>query len=115
MGSSFTKTIGPRSEYRADPNMTIEIDYRDPLHVEKAKRELYELFLDRKIIHVANFEQAQTEIQKLREQRDNLHKLLNSAKTNSQLKMQDKTDILKFQSNHIASTSDGNLSLNSRV
>jgi hypothetical protein len=79
MGSSFGKSIGPRSGYRPDPSTKVEIDYRDPMHAEKAKRELYALFLDEKIAHVSALEEAQAEVKKLIQDRDRLQKLIDAS------------------------------------
>jgi len=68
MGSSFGKSIGPRSGYRPDASTNKEIDYRDPLYAERAKRELYTLFLDGKIAHISNLEELQAKLDKMQKE-----------------------------------------------
>jgi hypothetical protein len=76
MGAGFSKSIGPKSGYRPDPNSQPEIDYKDPINAERAKRELYALFLDDKIVHSSSLEEAQAEIKKLTDELAQLKKLI---------------------------------------
>lgn len=78
MGSSISKSLGPRSVYRPDSNANTEIDYRDPVHKERAKRELYGLFLDGKIVHISNFEELQTKMEQSLHEQSRLQKLGNN-------------------------------------
>lgn len=105
MGSSFGKSVGPRSGYRPDPSTRAEIDYRDPMHAEKAKRELYALFLDEKIAHVSALEEAQAEVKKLSQDRDRLQKLIDASATMNPIsKPENILDTSKTQPSHKPAT-----------
>lgn len=102
MGSSFNKSIGPRSGYRPDSSTNVEIDYRNPAHAEKAKRELYTLFLDGKIVHISNLEELQSKINKLLQEQSRIKQPENhTEEAKRPMKMENKVATPKSQATHM--------------
>jgi hypothetical protein len=82
MGNTESKVeIGPKSSLERGLEMTnTEIDYKDPQNSKKAKKELYALFLDDKLVHVSRVEESTERISQLEESNKRLQEELDNYK-----------------------------------
>jgi chromatin segregation and condensation protein Rec8/ScpA/Scc1 (kleisin family) len=63
MGANLTTAVGPKSTHKDEGSD--EVDYKDPRNEARARNELYNLFQEDKIVHVAKLEEAEDKIQRL--------------------------------------------------
>ena len=83
MGANASTAVGPKSTHKEESSD--EVDYKDPRNEQRAKAELYTLFQEDKIIHVAKLEEAEARIQTLERENAELKSTLDKYKTLNQL------------------------------
>lgn len=76
MGGAIYTPVGPKSIHDEQKDSRTgeikEIDYKDPIHMYKAKEELYNLFLDGKIAHISKVEELEASVKKLETENEKL-------------------------------------------
>jgi len=82
MGNDISKTqIGPKSQRIDSLKLSdAEIDYKQEKNAGIAKKELYDLFLDDKIVHVSKIEEALDKIEIMKNETDSLKQELENYK-----------------------------------
>ena len=90
MGQDFSKLeIGPRSSrVEVIKDVNTEIDYKNTNNTSAAKKELYELFMDDKIVHISKLEEAEDKLEQEQKNHSYIRQEFNNYKLN-QSKMLD--------------------------
>lgn len=100
MGSDISKPIGPRSNHN-DLLDNEEIDYRDPINAQKAKNELYALFIDDKIVHISRLDEAENKIAEMEKKIKALEGEVEKYKKINSVQSASENSISRFIPNHL--------------